>query len=151
MPILIHLKVSGNGKMLDHDDDSLENINILVDMLINLYLQNVKKYLRIFWTMQVASHPSTIQCQYLFCIISSLYIISNPASSPSLYPFFLNKKEVAVGPTLLNMTRIYLGNVIFGLWVEESQYLITLEYFSWYFCKDVNILKNCYIFFVGLC
>ena len=50
MPILIHLKVSGNGKMLDHDDDSLENINIniLVDMLINLYLQNVKKYLRIF-------------------------------------------------------------------------------------------------------
>ena len=155
MPILIHLKVSGNGKMLDHDDDSLENINILVDMLINLYLQNVKKYLRIFWTMQVACWWHHIPAQYNVNTYFVLFLpytlyLTLPPPLPCIR-FFFNKKEVAVSPTLLNMTRIYLGNVIFGLWVEESQYLITLEYFSWYFCKDVNILKNCYIFFVGLC
>ena len=135
--------MSSNGKMLDHDDDSLENINIL-RMLINLYLQNVKRYLRIFLTMQVAWwQDSTIQCQYLFRIISSLYLPCLP--SFLVCSFFSIKK---FGPRcyirLLNMT------LSFGRWVEESQYLITLEYF-WYFCQDVISLKNCYIFFVGLC
>lgn len=129
--------------MSDHDDDSFENINIL-RMLINLYLQNVKRYLRIFRTILVASQYSTMQCQYLFCIISSFLLYS--AFPPSLYAVFSIKNW---GPCcsirLLDMTRIYLMS--FGRWVQESKYLITAEYF----CEDANILKNCYIFFVGLC
>ena len=60
--------MSGNGKMLDHDDDSLGNINILVDKFI-FAERNIWGY---FEQCSLHGGINTIQCQYLFCIISSL-------------------------------------------------------------------------------
>ena len=87
------------GKMLDHDDDSFENINIL-RMLMNLYLQNVKRYLRISWPMQVAWWPHSNNVNtYLVLVLPSNFYPALPCPPSFLVcSFFFNKK---VGSPLL--------------------------------------------------
>ena len=75
--------------------------------------------------MQVARwQDSTIQYNVNTYFVLFLPCIC-PAFPPSLYAVFFSLKKF--GPRcyirLLNMT------LSFGRWVEESQYLITLEYF----------------------
>ena len=128
MPILIHLDnidwewVSGNGKMLDHDDDSLENINIL-RLCWWIY---ICRMWRDIWGYfgQCRWHPNTIHVNtYLVLFLPCTYL-----PCPSLYAAFFSIKKW--GPRcyirLLNMTLIsFIANVIWsvGGGISMSHYI----------------------------